>query len=138
MIIKKYKALTEKDAILLAKDDLGPDAIVMNVKKIKPGGIMRLFRKPSVELTAAIDDGVSEQAATVQKRREPEKTGEQVIDLKQERKIRSNRRNISCLEKRSEIRRKNIVKTRRMQLKRRSTALRSFLNSRCRHRRHQK
>ena len=48
MIIKKYKALTEKDAILLAKDDLGPDAIVMNVKKIKPGGIMRLFRKPSV------------------------------------------------------------------------------------------
>ena len=86
MIIKKYKALTEKDAILLAKDDLGPDAIVMNVKKIKPGGIIRLFRKPSVELTAAIDDGVSEQAATVQKRREPEKTGEQVIDLKQERK----------------------------------------------------
>lgn len=86
MIIKKYKALTEKDAILLAKDDLGPDAIVMNVKKIKPGGIMRLFRKPSVELTAAIDDGVSEQAATVQKMREPEKTGEQVIDLKQERK----------------------------------------------------
>lgn len=86
MIIKKYKALTEKDAILLAKDDLGPDAIVMNVKKIKPGGIMRLFRKPSVELTAAIDDDVSEQAATVQKRREPEKTGEQVIDLKQERK----------------------------------------------------
>lgn len=86
MIIKKYKALTEKDAILLAKDDLGPDAIVMNVKKIKPGGIMRLFRKPSVELTAAIDDGVSEQAATVQKRQEPEKTGEQVIDLKQERK----------------------------------------------------
>lgn len=40
MIIKKYKALTEKEAILLAKEDLGPDAIVMNVKKIKPGGIM--------------------------------------------------------------------------------------------------
>ena len=37
MIIKKYKALTEKEAILLAKEDLGPDAIVMNVKKIKPG-----------------------------------------------------------------------------------------------------
>lgn len=33
MIIKKYKALTEKEAILLAKEDLGPDAIVMNVKK---------------------------------------------------------------------------------------------------------
>ena len=56
MIIKKYKALTEKEAILLAKEDLGPDAIVMNVKKIKPGGIMRLFKKSRVELTAAIDD----------------------------------------------------------------------------------
>ena len=55
MIIKKYKALTEKEAILLAKEDLGPDAIVMNVKKIKPGGIMRLFKKPRVELTAVFE-----------------------------------------------------------------------------------
>ena len=62
MIIKKYKALTEKEAILLAKEDLGPDAIVMNVKKIKPGGIMRLFKKSRVELTAAIDDDMEEQA----------------------------------------------------------------------------
>lgn len=37
MIIKKYKALTEKEAILLAKEDLGPDAIVMNVKKNQAG-----------------------------------------------------------------------------------------------------
>ncbi len=58
MIIKKYKAASEKDAILLAKEDLGPEAIVMNVKTIKPSGLMRLFKKTRVELTAAIDDTV--------------------------------------------------------------------------------
>lgn len=58
MIIKKYKAKTEKDAMLMAQEELGKDAIVMNVKTIKPGGIMKLFKKPEVELTAAIDDAI--------------------------------------------------------------------------------
>jgi len=58
MIIKKYNAPTEKEAIIMAKEELGPDAIVMNVKTIKPRGIMCLFKKSKVELTAAIDDNV--------------------------------------------------------------------------------
>ena len=86
MIIKKYKALTEKEAILLAKEDLGPDAIVMNVKKIKPGGIMRLFKKTRVELTAAIDDDMEEQAATTAPVLSSVRSDEQTIDLKQERR----------------------------------------------------
>lgn len=60
MIIKKYKAATEKDAILMAKEELGPEAVVMNVKTIKRKGIMKLFKKNTVELTAAIDDNVAE------------------------------------------------------------------------------
>lgn len=60
MIIKKYKAKTEQEAIQLAKDDLGPDAIVMNVKTIKSGGFLGLFKKARVELTAAIDDAVEQ------------------------------------------------------------------------------
>ena len=63
MIIKKYKAATEKDAILMAKEDLGPEAVVMNVKTIKRKGIMKLFKKNTVELTAAIDDNVAEKPA---------------------------------------------------------------------------
>ena len=59
MIIKKYKAKTEQEAILLAKEDLGPDAIVMNVKTIKSGGFFGLFKKARVELTAAIDDATA-------------------------------------------------------------------------------
>ena len=39
-----------------AKDELGKDAIVTNVKQIKPGGIMRLFKKPTYEITAALDE----------------------------------------------------------------------------------
>ena len=45
MIIKKFKAPTEKEAILLAKEELGPSAIVMNVKTIKPSGLLKLFKK---------------------------------------------------------------------------------------------
>ena len=36
MIIKKFKAETEKDAILLAKEELGGDAVVMNIKTTTP------------------------------------------------------------------------------------------------------
>ena len=58
MIIKKYKAQTEKDAILLAKEDLGPDAIVMNVKTIKPKGLARLFKKTKVVKTFLLAFGL--------------------------------------------------------------------------------
>lgn len=56
MIIKKYTASSEREAILLAQNELGKDAIVMNVKTMAPKGIYRLFRKTVVEVTAAIDE----------------------------------------------------------------------------------
>lgn len=56
MVIRKYIATTEEEAVKLAKEELGEDAVIMNVKQIAAKGIMRLFRKPSVELTAAVDD----------------------------------------------------------------------------------
>lgn len=43
----------------LAKEELGQDAVIMNIKKIKPKGFQRFFHKPSVEITAAADDNVS-------------------------------------------------------------------------------
>lgn len=59
MIIKKFQASTETDAIMLAKEEMGKDAIVMNIKTIAPKGIYKLFQKPLVEITAAIDDTVA-------------------------------------------------------------------------------
>lgn len=61
MIIKKFTASTEAEAILLAKEELGMDAIVMNIKKNLPRGIYKLFRKPSVEITAAVDENGNQQ-----------------------------------------------------------------------------
>lgn len=61
MIIKKFQAESENAAVLLAKKELGKDAIVMNIKKITPKGIYRIFKKPTVEVTAAIDDDMPNQ-----------------------------------------------------------------------------
>lgn len=56
MIIKKFVAETEQEAMLKAKEDMGPNAIVMNIKTIKQRGFWRLFKKDSVEITAALED----------------------------------------------------------------------------------
>jgi len=59
VIIKKFQAETEKEAILMAKEELGKDAIVTNIKTIKPKGIYKFFRPSKVEITAAVDDTVN-------------------------------------------------------------------------------
>lgn len=56
MVIRKYQAETEEAAILQAKEELGKDAIVMNIKMLKPRGIQKFFKKSSVEVTAAVDE----------------------------------------------------------------------------------
>ena len=58
MLIKKFQANTNAEAIMLAMEELGKDAIIMSVKNINPRGIYKLFKKPTVEVTAAIDDSV--------------------------------------------------------------------------------
>ena len=54
MIIKKYIATTEKEAVSLAKAELGEDVTIMNIKENNPKGLLRLFKKSSVEVTAAM------------------------------------------------------------------------------------
>lgn len=39
-----------------AKEELGPEAVIMNIKIVKQKGIRRLFKKGYVEVTAAIDE----------------------------------------------------------------------------------
>ena len=63
MIIKKYLAKTETQAIEMAKEDLGSNAVVMNIKKISPKGLAKLFMKGKVEVTAAIDENVEYQSS---------------------------------------------------------------------------
>lgn len=55
MIIKKYLAKTEKEAIEMAREDLGSNAVVMNIKKVYPRGMAKIFMRGKVEVTAALD-----------------------------------------------------------------------------------
>lgn len=64
MVIKKFQANTETQAILQAKEELGKEAIVMNIKTIKPKGMFRMFRKTQVEVTAAVDETGDKEKAT--------------------------------------------------------------------------
>lgn len=56
MKIKKYNAETEQEAIEKVKEELGLEALVLNIKKIKPKGVKIFFKKPCVEVTAAYDE----------------------------------------------------------------------------------
>lgn len=76
MIIKKFEAETEKEAILKAKDELGTGAIVLNIRTVKPKGFYRFFHKTTVEVTAAIDDEKKKASQQVLKGTE-EKTSSQ-------------------------------------------------------------
>lgn len=58
MIIKKFLAATETEAIEMAKKELGSNAIVMNIKKVRPRGFAKFFIKSKVEVTAALDENV--------------------------------------------------------------------------------
>lgn len=72
MIIKKYEAETENDAIMMAKEELGGGAVIMNIRTTKPKGIFKLFRKPLVEVTAAVDEKTPENPIPAPKpKREP-------------------------------------------------------------------
>ncbi len=56
MIIKKYLADTEAEAVDAAKKELGPGVVVMNVRSVKHKGIMRLFKNPMKEVTVALEE----------------------------------------------------------------------------------
>lgn len=56
MLIKKFQGASEQEALQLAKQELGKDVIITHIKKINPKGIYRLFKKPVVEITAAVDE----------------------------------------------------------------------------------
>ena len=66
MIIKKFQGATETEAILAAKEEMGSEAVVMNIKTIKPKGIFSIFRKSVVEITAALEEKDVKQTANQQ------------------------------------------------------------------------
>ncbi|MDR1639584.1 MAG: flagellar biosynthesis protein FlhF, partial [Clostridiales bacterium] len=66
MKTKRYEGRTEQEAIEKVKEELGLDALILNIKKTSPKGILRLFKKPMVEVTAAFEDKESKQKRMVE------------------------------------------------------------------------
>ena len=56
MIIKKFQASTEQEAVLMAKEEMGSNAVVLNIKSTKQRGLTKLFKKDVVEITAALEE----------------------------------------------------------------------------------
>lgn len=56
MIIKKFQAKTEEEAVNAAKKEMGEDVVVMNVKYIKRKGLFSFLRKPICEVTVALEE----------------------------------------------------------------------------------
>lgn len=56
MIVKKFTATTENEAIMKARENLGQNAVVLSIKNIRQRGIARLFKKDYFEVTAALEE----------------------------------------------------------------------------------
>ncbi len=56
MTINKFQGKTEEEAIAKAKQEFGENAVIMNVKEVKPKGIFRAFKNSTYEVTAAMEE----------------------------------------------------------------------------------
>ncbi len=69
MIIKKYRAKTEAEAVNQAKKELGQNAVIMNVRNIKKKGALSFIMPQMVEVTVAMEDDADRETV----RKEPAK-----------------------------------------------------------------
>ncbi len=65
MIIKKFTAKTEKEAIENARKELGEGVVVMNVKPVKNKGLFAFLKSTMVEVTVALEEESEKYTAAV-------------------------------------------------------------------------
>lgn len=56
MTINKFYGKTEEEARAKAKAEFGENAVIMNVKEVKPKGLFRAFKSNTYEVTAAMEE----------------------------------------------------------------------------------
>lgn len=56
MTINKFQGKTKEEAIEKAKAEFGENAVIMNVKEVKPKGLFGVFASSTYEVTAAIEE----------------------------------------------------------------------------------
>lgn len=60
MKVKRYIVSDMNEAMIKIKNELGIDAVILNTRKIKTGGFFKFFRKPLLEVVAAIDEPLAQ------------------------------------------------------------------------------
>ncbi|MBR4992982.1 MAG: flagellar biosynthesis protein FlhF [Lachnospiraceae bacterium] len=63
MIIKKFQAKTEAEAVENAKKELGENIVVMNVKNVKKKGLFAFLKPQMTEVTVALEEEQARMAA---------------------------------------------------------------------------
>ncbi|MCG7407477.1 flagellar biosynthesis protein FlhF [Paenibacillus sp. ACRRX] len=61
MRVKKYLVETMPEAMSQIRQELGKDAVIVSTKEVKSGGILGMFAKKMIEVTAAVDDSPAKQ-----------------------------------------------------------------------------
>ncbi|SCY13575.1 flagellar biosynthesis protein FlhF [Alkaliphilus peptidifermentans] len=56
MKVKKFCAFDNHEAMMKIRADLGPDAVILHQRKIKQKGLFGYFKKPMIEVVAAIEE----------------------------------------------------------------------------------
>ena len=63
MIIKKFQAKTEEEAISAAKKEMGENVVIMSVRNHKKKGLFSFLKKPVVEVTVGMEEETERPAA---------------------------------------------------------------------------
>lgn len=66
MMVKRYIVNDMSEAMMKIKAELGVDAVILNTRKIKSRGFFKLFKKPLIEVVAAVDESKTKEK-TVEK-----------------------------------------------------------------------
>lgn len=55
MKIKRYEGKSETEVMERIKEELGKDALILNVRRVEPTGLFKIFKSATVEITATND-----------------------------------------------------------------------------------
>lgn len=84
MKIKKYCVESVQEGMLQIKKDLGPEAVIIESRKVREKGLRGLFAPVKVEITAAVDTPLHKPVAvTREKELQDQRVQHEIVELKQ-------------------------------------------------------
>ncbi len=94
MKVKKICASNNHEAMIKVRAELGPDAVILHQRKVKPKGLLGYFKKPIIEVVAAIEDSIVKVPQTpkvaqpkVEPLTKPSKSPEELLKVMMENRV---------------------------------------------------